>query len=90
MANYASKGVDRMREIGKIGGRASARLREKHFSGAERRLLATIAARARWGKLKWTPAEEAAWREGYYAAFAQHLGWPRDRKAKSIFMNSAG
>ena len=90
MANFKPKGVERMREIGKLGGTASARLREKRFRATERRLLATIAARARWGKLKWSPAEEAAWREGYYAAFAQWTGWPRDRKAKRIFLQSAG
>jgi hypothetical protein len=79
-----------MREIGRLGGAASAETRMKRWNSLERRLLGTIAARARWGKPKWTPAEEAAWREGWQAGALRMAHWPRDRKPNRIFMKPTG
>jgi hypothetical protein len=58
----------------------------KRWNSLERRLLASIAARARRGKPKWSPAEEAAWREGWQAGALRMAHWPRDRKPNRIFM----
>ena len=61
----------------------------KRWSNLERRLLGTIAARARWGKTKLSAHDEAVWREGWLAGVAYASGWPRDRKPNRIFMKPA-
>jgi hypothetical protein len=79
MANYNPKGRERMAEIGHLGGLASAKTRERRFGSLERKLLGVIGARARWGKPKWSLAEEAAWREGWVGGALAMSGWLRDR-----------
>ena len=78
-----------MAAIGRLGGAKSAQTRARNFSPLERRLLGTILARARWGKPKWSPSEEAAWREGWLAGALRMSGWPRDRRPSRVFVKSS-
>jgi hypothetical protein len=89
MANHTPKGKDRMAVIGRLGGLKSADVRRQRLSTLERRLLGTVAARARWGKPKWSLAEEAAWREGWLAGYLRMTGWPRDRRPNRVFVKPA-
>jgi hypothetical protein len=76
MANYNSKGIDYMREIGREGGAVSAFNRSKR-PHAERTLIGIKAARARWGKPKWSEAEEKAYLQGWADCSKHYLRWPR-------------
>jgi hypothetical protein len=75
MPNHEPKGAEWMREIASLGGKASAR-RKYHFPDPVTRCLNGLkAARARWGKPKWSEAEEAAYSIGYKAGMEHGTGW---------------
>ena len=80
MPNHLPKGVEWMRHIASLGGQASGKRRYDKVPAIQRRLIATNAARARWGKPKWTEAEETAYREIWEAQIDSGLGWPRPKR----------
>ena len=77
-----------MKEIGSIGGKARAE-REKakdvmhRMDPMRRKLIAINAARARWGKPKWTHAEEIAWLQGWTAGIEHACDWPRQYRKRA-------
>lgn len=77
MANYKPKGVERMREIGRRGGLVSGSRRLDNMDVMRRCLIAVNAARARWGRPKWSDAEESAFLQGWVAGVEYTVGWPR-------------
>src|SRR5690348_8859451 len=64
MANHSAKGVEYMREIGRIGGKISGS-RRMSMDITRRKLIAIHAARCRWGLQKLSREEEIAWLEGW-------------------------
>ena len=81
MANHEPKGIEWMREIGKLGGQASAFSR-RSMDVMRRKLIAVNAARARWGRPKWTREEELAFLQGLVSGVEYVNGWPRSYRKR--------
>ena len=81
MPNYELKGAEWMREIARLGGKASGARRLQSVDALTRRTVAMRAARARWGKPAWTNAEEEAWCDGWKAGVRSAIRWPRRNRA---------
>jgi len=77
MPNHEKKGAEWMRHIGSLGGKASGIRRSEKVPTAKRHLIAVKGARARWGKPKWSEAEEAAWLGVWQVQLAAGLGLPK-------------
>jgi hypothetical protein len=82
MANYEPKGVDWMREIGRLGGLASGKRRYDKVPAVKRHLIAVKAARFRWGKGEWSEAEETAYLEGRKAGLEDTIGLPHRKRSR--------
>jgi len=93
MPNYQPKGVEWMREIGRLGGLASGARRLDSVDPGKRRIIAMRAARARWGKTKLSEAEEAAYLQARQEGFEDSAGWrrrnrPRPRVERALSIDS--
>lgn len=83
MANHKPKGVERMREIGRRGGLVSGSRRLDSMDVMRRRLIAVNAARARWGRPKWSQAEESAFLQGWVSGMEALAGWPHQYRKRA-------